>query len=123
MPEKVDFFKAVVTPYPDDADHGPLLVDPVHARVSRAGDVVEGDTILAAVSRRGADYFNDQYTAHPEPYNPACRCGVCCHLTHEPGPVVVLSNGYPWPTCDPWLADALVLIIPARRLPARNAKE
>ncbi|GAB1331778.1 hypothetical protein [Streptomyces sennicomposti] len=123
MPEHVDFFEAVVTAYPDDADHAPLLADPVHARVARASDVVEGDLILAAVSLRGADYFNDQYTAHPEPYDPACQCGVCCHLTHEPGPVVVLSNGHPWPTCDPWLADALVLIIPAQPLPDRIAKE
>jgi hypothetical protein len=123
MPEHVDFFEAVVTAYPDDADHAPLLKDPVHARVARASDVVDGDLILAAVSPRGADYFNDQYTAHPEPYDPACQCGVCCHLTHEPGPVVVLSNGHPWPTCDPWLADALVLIIPARPLPDGTAKE
>jgi hypothetical protein len=93
MPEHVEFFEAVVTAYPDDADHAPLLKDPVHARVARAGDVVDGDLILAAVSLRGADYFNDQYTAHP------------------------------WPTCDPWLADALVLIIPARPLPDRTAKE
>lgn len=41
MPEHVDFFEAVVTDYPDDADHAPLLADPVHARVARAGDVVE----------------------------------------------------------------------------------
>lgn len=123
MPEHVDFFEAVVTAYPDDTDHAPLLTDPVHARVARAVDVVEGDLILAAVSLRGADYFNDRYTAHPQAYDPSCQCGVCCHLAHEPGPVVVLSNGHPWPTCDPWLADALVLIIPVQPLPNRTAKE
>ncbi|WP_406490282.1 hypothetical protein [Streptomyces phaeochromogenes] len=75
--------------------------------MARAGDIVYSDLILAAVSRHGTDYFNDQYTAHPQPYNPACGCGVCCHLTHEPGPVVVLSHGHPWETCDPRLADTL----------------
>ncbi|MEU3901659.1 hypothetical protein [Streptomyces sp. NPDC045251] len=123
MAENVEFFTAVVTCYPQDADHAPLLHDPVHARVARAVDVVEGDLILAAVSLRGADYFNDQYTAHPRPYDPACQCGVCCHLTHEHGRVVVLSNGHPWSTCDPWRADDLVLIVPAARLPDRTAKE
>ncbi|MFD4588302.1 hypothetical protein [Streptomyces sp. NPDC058434] len=48
---------------------------------------------------------------------------MCCHLTHEPGPVVVLSNGHPWPTCDPWLANALVLIVPAITLHEWNTKE
>ncbi|CAL9676269.1 hypothetical protein SUDANB176_07796 (plasmid) [Streptomyces sp. enrichment culture] len=32
MPEPVDFFQAVVTAHPEDADHAPLLYDPVHAR-------------------------------------------------------------------------------------------
>lgn len=57
MAENVEFFEAVVTCYPQDADHAPLLHDPVHARVARADDVVDGDLILAAVSLRGADYF------------------------------------------------------------------
>lgn len=35
MPEPVDFFRAVVTAYLEDADHAPLLHDPVHARVAR----------------------------------------------------------------------------------------
>ncbi|MEU5225281.1 hypothetical protein AB0G55_21940 [Streptomyces toyocaensis] len=71
----------------------------------------------------GADYFNDQYTARPQPYDPACECGVCCHLADHPGAVVVLSNGHPWQACDPWPADDLVLVIPAHRLPEQNAKE
>jgi hypothetical protein len=36
--------------------------------------------------------------------------------------VVVLSNGHPWPACDPWLADDLVLIVPARQLPDQTTK-
>ncbi|MDN3271550.1 hypothetical protein [Streptomyces sp. MA15] len=124
MPEPVDFFQAVVTAYPEDADHAPLLHDPIHARVARAGDVAEGDLILAGLGMGGADYFNDQYTARPEPYYaPACGCGVCCHLADHPGAVVVLSNGRPWQACDPWPTDGLVLIIPAHRLPERTAKE
>lgn len=123
MPEHVDFFAAVVTAYPDDADHAPLLHDPVHARVARASDIVDGDLILAAVSLHGADYFNDQYAAHPEPYDPTCGCGVCCDIADEPGGVVVLSNGHPWHACDPWPVDALLLIVPADRLPDRTAKE
>ncbi|WP_316762526.1 hypothetical protein [Streptomyces herbicida] len=63
--ERIDFFEAVVT---TDADHAPLLQGPVHARVARASNGVDGDLILAALSPRGADYLNDQYTAHPEPY-------------------------------------------------------
>ncbi|MGA5291683.1 hypothetical protein [Streptomyces pseudogriseolus] len=95
MPEPVDFFQAVVTAYLADADHAPLLHDPIHARVARAGDVAEGDLIPARLGMGGADYFNDQYTARPEPYDPACGCGVCCHLADHPGAVVVLSNATP----------------------------
>lgn len=112
LPEHVDFFEAIVTAYPDDADH---------ARVARADDIVYGDLILAAVSLHGTDYFNDQYTAHPQPYNPECGCGVCCHLTHEPGPVVVLSNGHPWETCNPWLADTLTSQGKARAVSCERA--
>lgn len=123
MTEHVDFFQAVVTTYPKDADHAPLLQDPATARVARARDIVGGDLILAALYRRGADYFNDQYTARPQPYEPTCQCGVCCHLANEPGPVVLLSKGHPWETCDPWPADALVLIVPALSLPGPTTKE
>ncbi|MGW5512518.1 hypothetical protein ACWEV9_32810 [Streptomyces albogriseolus] len=123
MPEPVDFFQAVVTAYPEDADHAPLLHDPIHARVVRAGDVAEGDLILAGLGMGDADYFNDQYTARPEPYDPACGCDVCCHIADHPGAVVVLSNGRPWQACDPWPTEGLVLIIPAHRLPERTAKE
>ncbi|GGP80807.1 hypothetical protein [Streptomyces melanogenes] len=118
-----DSFAAVVTAHPDDEDHAPLLQDPVLARVARAGDIADGDLILAALSPHQADYFNEPYTAHPEPYNPHCPCGVCCELTDQPGPVTVLSNGHPWQSCDPWPADDLILIIPAQPLPSPAAKE
>ncbi|WP_369383289.1 hypothetical protein [Streptomyces sp. cg36] len=123
MPAHVDFFAAVVTAYPDDDEQAPLLPDPSLARVARAGDVADGDLILAALTPHGADYFNQPYTAHPEPYNPRCLCGVCCELSDEPGPVVVLSNGHPWQSCDPWPVDDLILIIPAQTLPVPAMKE
>jgi uroporphyrinogen-III synthase len=123
VPEHVDFFEAVVTVPPDDADHTPPRDDPARARVARARDVADGDLILAAVSPHGADYFNTPYTAHPRPYDPACRCGVCCRIAHEPDDVIVLSSGHPWSTCDPWRADALALVIPAASQPDRMTKK
>jgi hypothetical protein len=111
VPEHVDFFAVDITAYPVDAERAPPLADGVHARVARPGDVIEGNLILVAVSLRGADYFNDQYTAHPGPYDPACQCGVCCHLTHEPDPIIVLPNDRPWrPTTrgspTPWSSSS-----------------
>ncbi|QKW10981.1 hypothetical protein HUT18_18390 [Streptomyces sp. NA04227] len=113
----------IVTEEPRDESHAPLLVDPVHARPVRARDVVEGDLILASfcIPKSGmqrADYFNDQYEAHPQPFKPECQCGVC-ELAERDVPHVVLTDGYPsgpWETCDPWPADDFTLIIPAARL-------
>jgi hypothetical protein len=90
--------------------------------VSRAGDIADGDLILATVGEQGADYFTTPYTAHPQPFNPACECGVCGLVT-APGEVVVLSNGDPWETCDPYPADDRLLIVPAHRLPGRPREE
>ncbi|MBI0374742.1 hypothetical protein JBE27_00230 [Streptomyces albiflaviniger] len=116
-----EFFPVVVTDVPADGDQAPLLVDPVHARLVRAGDVAEGDLILAAAISMGhglarTDYFNDQYEAHPAPYAPKCECGACCNLADEPGPVVNVSPNNPWETCDPWPEGDLALIVPAARL-------
>lgn len=120
MPPCLELFAVTVTAYPRDADHAPLLADPAAARIARAGDVTDGDLILASFPADTSDYFNDQYTARPEPYDVTCRCGVCCLLAHHPGPVVVLSNGDHWEACDPWPVDDLVLIVPADRLPAQR---
>ncbi|ARX85644.1 hypothetical protein SMD44_05108 [Streptomyces alboflavus] len=122
MRHDVEFFPVLVTAYPTDEDHAPLLVDPAAARIVRAGDIVDGDTVLASIGHAGnallrSDYFNDQYEAHPTPFNRACQCGVCCHLTDEQGPVIVLTTtawGSGW--CDPWPASDLALIVPANRL-------
>ncbi|MFF8932268.1 DNA-processing protein DprA [Streptomyces longwoodensis] len=93
-----------------------------HVRVARAGDVADGDLVLAAVGKQGADYFHTPYTARPEPFNPSCGCGVCCLVT-APGEVVVLSNGDPWNACDPWPADDRLLIVPAQHRPDRPLEE
>ncbi|MFF7452408.1 MULTISPECIES: DNA-processing protein DprA [unclassified Streptomyces] len=99
-----------------------LAVALPHARVSRAGDIADGDLLLAAVEEKEADYFTTPYTAHPEPFDPTCGCGVCCLIT-QPGDVVVLSQGDPWETCDPWPADDLLLIVSAQRLPGLPLEE
>ncbi|MCX5328064.1 DNA-processing protein DprA [Streptomyces sp. NBC_00140] len=93
-----------------------------HARVARAGDVADGDLVLAAVEEQGVDYFTTPYIAHPEPFDPSCGFGVCCLVT-APGEVVVLSQGDPWETCAPWPADDLLLIVSAQRLTAPPLEE
>lgn len=120
----VVFLPVIVTRYPEDDDHAPLLADSVAARLAQAGEVDEGDTILASVchpdDRLGrTDYFNAHYEAHPRPFDPACGCGVCELADPTDGPHVVLTDSCasgPWETCDPWPAAAIVLIVPALRL-------
>ncbi|AYD86238.1 hypothetical protein SEA_DAROLANDSTONE_51 [Streptomyces phage Darolandstone] len=114
----VEFFPVVVTALPADEDHAPLLVDPAAARIVRAEQVVEGDTVLASFVAYGkrlpvADYFNDQYTARPKTYDPTCGCGSCATMADHEGPVVDLGDDNPWDVCDPWPAADLVLIVPA----------
>ncbi|MFF1307279.1 hypothetical protein [Streptomyces sp. NPDC058307] len=104
-----------MTAFPADEDHAPLLVDPAAARIVRAVEVGEGDTILASFPdyRHGgavwarltayrnlgrlprADYFNDQYQAHPMPYDRACGCGSCANLADCTEAVVNLGDDKP----------------------------
>ncbi|MEU9140395.1 hypothetical protein AB0D33_31325 [Streptomyces sp. NPDC048404] len=107
-----------MTDIPADEDHAPLLVDPAAARIVRAADVADGDTILAAVLTVAGrmpetDYFNDQYQASPKPYDPTCGCGSCATMADHEGPVVDLGDDNHWEVCDPWPADGLALIVPA----------
>jgi hypothetical protein len=105
----LQFFPVIVTRYPEDDDHAPILEDEVHARISLAENVCDGDLILASFEDDGRSlYFNDQYPASGYAYDPDCGCGVC-PLDHS-GPVVVLADWGGW--CDPWPANAPVLIIP-----------
>ncbi|MFG3118684.1 hypothetical protein ACGF4C_30475 [Streptomyces sp. NPDC048197] len=117
--QNVEFFPVVVTDYPTDTDHAPLLVDPAAARFARAGDIVEGDLILGGAYGLGrtvvleeVEYPNEQYEAHPTPSDPAC-CSFCERAAEEPGEHVVVTSGYPWEVCDVWPVAAFVLIIPA----------
>ncbi|MGW7207517.1 hypothetical protein [Streptomyces sp. NPDC054837] len=64
------------------------------ARVARAGEVADGDLVLATVGEQSVDYFTTPYIAHPEPFDRSCGCGVCCLVT-APGEAVVLSQGDP----------------------------
>ncbi|WP_307783240.1 hypothetical protein [Streptomyces sp. MBT53] len=123
-----------MTALPDDEDHAPLLVDPAAARIVRARDIADGDTILASfpghhygdivlaqlpayrsLGRRlpRSDYFNDQYQAHPMPYDRTCGCGSCVNLADCTEAVVNLGDDNPWDVCDPWPATDLALIVPA----------
>lgn len=108
---------AIIAARPVNEDVAPLLVDTATAHITRAADIVKGDTILAIVIPRGdsheIDWFNEEYTASPKPYDPTCGCGVCTNLADESGPVVNLGHDNPWEVCDPMPADELVLIVPA----------
>jgi hypothetical protein len=116
----VELLPVIVTELPDDEDHAPLLVDPAAARVVKAAEVADGDTVLASFGTGGgmlrSDYFNDQYTAHPMTYDPTHGCGSCATMADHDGPVVNLGDDNPWEVCDPHAADSLLLVVPAARL-------
>lgn len=119
----IEFLPVTVTELPADEDHAPLLVDPAAARIVQAGEVREGDTVIASFPEYGpvgrmlrSDYFNDQYEAHPMPYDPTHGCGSCATMADHEGAVVNLGDDNPWEVCDPHAADALLLVVPARRI-------
>jgi hypothetical protein len=121
--QTIELLPVIVTRFPEDEDHAPLLVDPAAARIVRADEVAAGDTILATFPDYGpragtprSDYFNDQYTAQPMPYDPAHGCGSCATMADETGPVVNLGDDNPWEVCDPHPAGAWVLVVPAHRI-------
>jgi hypothetical protein len=123
MHTTLNILPVIVTRYPEDEDHTPLTVDPAAARIIPAGEIVAGDTVLAYFPDYGpragtprSDYFNDQYTAQPMPYDPTHGCGSCATMADEAGPVVNLGDDNPWEVCDPWAAGALALVVPAHRI-------
>ncbi|MFD0032489.1 hypothetical protein ACFVJK_30330 [Streptomyces sp. NPDC127172] len=122
MQTTLGILPVIVTRFPEDEDHAPLLVDPASARIVRADQVAAGDTILASFPDYGqsgmetAEYFNDQYQAHPMPYDPTCGCGSCFNLADHDGPVINLGDTNHWNACDPWAAHELVLVVPAHRI-------
>lgn len=88
-------------------------------RVLRADQVKAGDLIVSAfkppargrVLPQAACFESGPYAANPQPYDPACGCGVC-GLQEYPSGAVVVTNGWPWNVCDPHPADALLLVLP-----------
>ncbi|MFG3287307.1 hypothetical protein ACGF3G_00595 [Streptomyces sp. NPDC048179] len=119
MHATIEFLPVIVTEVPVDEDHAPLLVDPAAARIVRADQIAAGDTILASFPSYGqrgmltAEYFNDQYQAHPMTYDRTHGCGSCATMADHDGPVVNLGDMNPWDVCDPWPAGDLALIVPA----------
>ncbi|MFJ5121908.1 hypothetical protein [Kitasatospora sp. NPDC088548] len=116
-PHRADFFPVIVR-----TDHHPetaALLRRPDLRITRADQIKAGDLILSGFDTCGpdtrlpaTDYFaGGAYPANPEKHDPTCGCGVC-GLEEFPGGTVVLTTGFPWDTCDPWAADALVLILP-----------
>jgi hypothetical protein len=95
------------------------------AVLTPAKDVVAGDLVLGYVleltpgGRQVVDYHSDAYPAAPVPHNPACGCPGHQALTDEDatGPLTVLTDSFPWDACDVMPSDALVLIVPAAKLP------
>jgi hypothetical protein len=116
----LDDVPAIMASRPVNEDTAPLPRDPSGARIVPAREVETLDLILAGVHERPGgyvvDWFNEGYEAFPRAFDPACGCGVCCLADPADGEHVVLTdddtNG-PWVACDPWVADGLVLIIPA----------
>lgn len=118
----LDDVAAIVASRPTGDSMIPLPVPTDAARIVPARNVGDGDVILAAVDKRPegytVDWFCEAYTAHPQPFNPTCSCGVCCLADPADGEHVVLtdeSHDGPWLACDPWPVDRLVLVVPVFR--------
>ncbi|WP_338704366.1 hypothetical protein V2W30_41330 (plasmid) [Streptomyces sp. Q6] len=111
---EIEFFTVGPLRFTPTEDLPPLPVDEAAVRISRARHISAGDLILAVADpTHAADYFPTPDTARPEPFDPACGCGVCDDIEPADGEHVVLSNGDPWNSCDPWPVDQLALIVPA----------
>lgn len=86
--------------------------------VLRVDRVRRGDLIVSAFQPPAAgrmlpsaDYFaSGAYPADPRPYDPSCACGLCGE--DYPGGAVVVTDGWPWDTCDTHPVDALLLVLP-----------
>ncbi|WP_282798317.1 hypothetical protein [Streptomyces sp. CC224B] len=115
-----------ITPRPVGEDYTPIdPADFVRARVMRADQVTLGDMIVAAfpgahepgTAPVDADHFTDPYRAMPGPVDPDCTC-LCCqsngYTEAADGPLVLITDGFPWDGCDVHPAAALLLVIPYR---------
>ncbi|WP_435058445.1 hypothetical protein [Streptomyces sp. bgisy060] len=115
-----------ITPRPAGEDYAHLdPADFARARVVRADQVALGDTVVAAFPGAhepgtglvDAEHFTDPYWAMPGPVDPACICQCCQsngYTEEADGPLVLISEGFPWDGCDVHPAAALLLVIPYR---------
>jgi len=115
----VDFFPVIVTAKAP-ASARPILTHP-GLRITRADQVQPGDLIVSDFTPLAPGQTTPTtnyvaagyYSADPQPYDPTCECGVC-ETTDYPNGAVVLSRDDVWPdVCDPFAADAPVLVLPA----------
>ncbi|MFB7545005.1 hypothetical protein ACFC0N_34495 [Streptomyces zaomyceticus] len=115
-----------ITPRPTGEGYALIdAADLARATVVRADQVALGDTVVAAfpdAHREGAgpvdaEHFTDPYWAMPGPVDPTCLC-LCCqsnaYTEEADGPLVLITEGFPWDGCDIHPAAALLLVIPYR---------
>ncbi|MDJ0465067.1 hypothetical protein [Streptomyces sp. H27-C3] len=114
-----------ITPRPAGEDFA--RIDPgdfARAREVRADQVALGDTVVAAFPGShepgtgpvDAVHFTDPYWAMPGDVDPLCGC-LCCQAdayARSDGPLVLITEGFPWDGCDIHPAAALLLVIPYR---------
>ncbi|MEV5454235.1 hypothetical protein [Streptomyces sp. NPDC052535] len=115
-------YRIVIPPRPTGGDYAAVpAADLARAEVLRADEVRLGDTVLAdfpGFHLPGGDglvlaeHFTDPYWATPQPVDSGCTCLPCqgAAWTAADGPLVKLSDGFPWDGCDVQPASALVLV-------------
>jgi hypothetical protein len=116
----IDFFPVVVTARPTAEDWIPVDYDPAAVRIARASEVEAGDLVLGCfpdgLDMARVDYHVAAYLAAPVPHDPTCNCygHAALDLADLAGPLVVLTDGFPWDVCDVMPAETLILIVPNR---------
>ncbi|MFF4409875.1 hypothetical protein [Streptomyces sp. NPDC001404] len=117
-------YRIAIPPRPTGEDYATVqAADLARARVVRADEIRLGDTVLATFpglrdpAGHGlvpAEHLPDPYWATPEPVNGACGCRPCAavHWADTDGPLIKLTDGFPWDTCDVHPATDLLLVAP-----------
>ncbi|MGG7574170.1 hypothetical protein [Streptomyces sirii] len=115
-------------------DTHPYDFDPATVRIVRADRVQHGDVLVGEVyghapgHAAGVSYLPYgciPYAARPRPVDPACPCELCSQYRADPftyltNPIAltVWPRGDLDPVCQLNNADELLVVIPARQLPA-----
>ncbi|MFF2571112.1 hypothetical protein [Streptomyces sp. NPDC058084] len=119
-------YRVWIPPRPTGGDYALVQqADLDRARVIRAGEVRLGDTVLADFPDFDrpvpgglvrAQHFTDPYWATPQPVDDACSCFACqaSAWTTADGPLVKLTDGFPWDGCEVRPAGDLLLVSPYR---------